>query len=114
MFRHNDLDLILPLEGAWRFSLAGGPERILQVPGAWEAETGDFLTEGPAVYTREVELGSTWRDCRVWLEVDAASLDESSSGIGDLILLGTLWFVNNPESKTYFAFSASGLSFSPS
>lgn len=73
MFRHNDLDLILPLEGAWRFSLAGGPERILQVPGAWEAETGDFLTEGPAVYTREVELGSTWRDCRVWLEVDAAS-----------------------------------------
>ena len=39
------------------------------------------------------------------LEVDAASLDESSSGIGDLILLGTLWFVNNPESKTYFAFS---------
>ena len=39
------------------------------------------------------------------LEVDASGLDDSSSGIGDLILLGTLWFVNNPESKTYFAFS---------
>ena len=73
MFRHNDLDLILPLDGAWRFSLAGGPERILQVPGAWEAETGDYITEGPAVYTRAVEFGPEWLGRRVWLEVDAAS-----------------------------------------
>ncbi len=73
MFRHNDSDLFLPLDGPWRFSLAAGPERVVTVPSAWEAETGDYLTEGPAVYTREVELGPEWRDCRVWLEVDAAS-----------------------------------------
>ena len=73
MFRHNDDDLFLPLDGAWRFSLADGPERVVHVPGAWEAETDDYLTEGPAVYTREVELDPEWAGCRVWLEVEAAS-----------------------------------------
>lgn len=36
---------------------------------------------------------------------DAGALDDSSSGIGDVMLLGTFWFVNDAKSKTYFAFS---------
>lgn len=36
---------------------------------------------------------------------DAGGLDDSSSGLGDLILLGTFWFVNDAKTKTYFAFS---------
>lgn len=36
---------------------------------------------------------------------DAGGLDSSSSGIGDIILLGTFWFVNDAKAKTYFAFS---------
>jgi len=31
--------------------------------------------------------------------------DESSSGIGDIILFGTVWFVNDPASKMYLAFT---------
>ena len=35
----------------------------------------------------------------------ALALEIAQAETPDLILLGTLWFVNNPESKTYFAFS---------
>jgi hypothetical protein len=37
--------------------------------------------------------------------LDVGGSDQSSSGIGDIILLGTLWFINQPATKTYLAFS---------
>ena len=37
--------------------------------------------------------------------LEVAGADQSSSGIGDIILLGTVWFVNRPATKTYLAFS---------
>lgn len=37
--------------------------------------------------------------------LEAGSTDDSSSGIGDIILLGTFWFVSDDKTKTYFAFS---------
>ena len=37
--------------------------------------------------------------------LDAGGLDQSSSGVGDIILLGTVWLVNRPQTKTYLAFS---------
>lgn len=37
--------------------------------------------------------------------LEAAGADQSSSGVGDIILLGTVWFVNRPATKTYLAFS---------
>lgn len=73
MTRSNDLDLVHDLNGAWRFRLGDGRERDIVVPGAWEATTGDYLIEGPAVYTRTVSLGPEWSGRRIWLEVDAAS-----------------------------------------
>ena len=37
--------------------------------------------------------------------LDAAGAHQSTSGIGDIVLFGTVWFVNRPETKTYLAFS---------
>lgn len=37
--------------------------------------------------------------------LEAGGTDDSSSGIGDIILLGTFWFVSDDKTKTYFAFS---------
>lgn len=71
--RCNDLDLTHSLDGLWRFRLGDGAERDIVVPGAWEAATGDFLTDGPAVYTRDVTLGPQWAGRRIWLEFDAVS-----------------------------------------
>ena len=34
-----------------------------------------------------------------------SSLEDSSSGIGDAILLGSFWFVNDAKTKTYLAYS---------
>ncbi|HRE26339.1 MAG TPA: hypothetical protein PK954_06875, partial [Anaerolineales bacterium] len=73
MLRVNDNDLLLPLDGDWRFRLGNGPEVALTVPSAWEAATGDLLTDGPGLYSREVVLGPEWAGRRIWLEVDAAS-----------------------------------------
>lgn len=73
MLRVNDNDLLLSLDGDWRFRLGNGPETTLNVPGVWEAATGDLLTDGPGLYSREVELGPEWAGRRIWLEVDAAS-----------------------------------------
>ncbi len=73
MLRNNDLDLRFDLDGEWDFTLGDGPRQSIRVPGAWEGSTGDFLTDGPGVYTREVDLGPAWQDRRIWLEVDAAS-----------------------------------------
>ncbi len=71
--RCNDFDLTHNLDGLWRFRLGDGAERDVVVPGAWEAATGDFLTDGPAVYARDVILGPEWAGRRIWIEFDAVS-----------------------------------------
>lgn len=55
-------------------------------------------------------IGSYLANAQMILPFGKASLEvggveEDSSGIGDLILLGTFWFVSDDKSKTYFAFS---------
>ncbi len=39
------------------------------------------------------------------VSLEAGGVNQSSSGIGDIIFLGTFWFINDAKSKTYFAFS---------
>ncbi len=71
MFLEDDRSLVIPLDGEWAFRLGDGEPRVIRVPSAWEAETGDHLTEGPAVYRRSVVLpdaGGRWV-----LECDAVS-----------------------------------------
>jgi hypothetical protein len=55
-------------------------------------------------------MGSHLANAQVIIPFGEASLeagptDDSSSGIGDIILLGTFWFVSDDKTKTYFAFS---------
>lgn len=55
-------------------------------------------------------MGSMLANAQVIVPFGNASLDvagpgQNSSGIGDIILLGTIWLVNSPQSKTYLAFS---------
>ncbi len=63
------------LDGIWQFKLGSGPWREIQVPSAWEAQTGDFLTEGPAVYRRTVALDAAQAAGPVALVADAVSFD---------------------------------------
>jgi hypothetical protein len=63
------------LDGLWQFKLGNGPWREIQVPGAWEPQTGDFLTEGPAVYRRTLTLDAAQAAGQVALVADAVSFD---------------------------------------
>ncbi|MCS6849412.1 MAG: hypothetical protein RMN52_17060 [Anaerolineae bacterium] len=64
MLLEDDRSLVIPLDGAWHFRLGDGDWRTVRVPAAWEAETGDRLTEGPAIYRRTFTLddpsGGRW------------------------------------------------------
>ena len=63
MFLEADSQTTLSLDGEWHFRLGNGSWRTIRVPAAWEAETGDRLTEGPAVYRRIFalpDLGGRW------------------------------------------------------
>ncbi len=62
---------VVSLDGPWRFRLAGHPEQDIQVPGAWEDSIDDWLTDGPARYTRAVTLPAGAR--RYVFEADAVS-----------------------------------------
>lgn len=71
MFLEDDRSLVVPLDGDWRFRLGDGDWRTIRVPSAWEAETGDRLTEGPAIYRRTFTLDDP--SSRWLLECDAVS-----------------------------------------
>jgi len=52
----SDLAETISLDGPWRFQLADQGERMITVPGAWEAQIEDRITDGPARYSRAFEL----------------------------------------------------------
>lgn len=52
----SDLAEIISLDGLWRFRLADQAEREMTVPGAWEAQIEDRITDGPARYSRTFTL----------------------------------------------------------
>ena len=62
---------VINLNGEWDFRLGEGSWRKIVVPGAWEMQTGDFQTEGPARYRRSFYLDAV--STRVTLECDAIS-----------------------------------------
>lgn len=39
------------------------------------------------------------------VSLDAGGTEQDSSGLGDIMLFGTVWLVNQPENKLYLAFS---------
>lgn len=69
----NDPAAVVPLEGEWEFKLGDQPWRSIHVPSAWEAATGDRLTEGPAIYRRVFFLPALSASARCVLECDAVS-----------------------------------------
>jgi hypothetical protein len=62
---------VISLDGIWRFQLADHPEQDIAVPGAWEDSIDDWLTDGPARYTRMVHLPAG--ASRYLFEADAVS-----------------------------------------
>lgn len=62
----------LPLDGTWKFSLAGQSGSIV-VPGVWEAQGYARYVEGPAVYRRTLAVPADWQGMRVQLQFDALS-----------------------------------------
>ncbi len=71
MCNFNIIHRVTDLNGEWDFRLGAGDWQKIAVPGAWELQVGDLLTEGPAVYRRNFYLGSTSE--HVILECDAIS-----------------------------------------
>ena len=55
-FIENELWHRVSLNGMWQFKLGVADWTEIQVPGAWELQVGDLLTEGPARYRRRVWL----------------------------------------------------------
>ena len=79
MLLKNDLAETIALDGTWRFALG---ERYLrdksqwgeiQVPGCWEAQGYEKLTEGPAVYQRRVMIPKTWAGHTIQADFGAVS-----------------------------------------
>lgn len=61
VFRQNNLADELPLgEEPWRFQLAGSAPSPVHLPAAWETHSADKLSDGPALYTREVFVPPEW------------------------------------------------------
>ncbi len=71
---HNTLAETLPLDGEWRFSLAG-QQGAIRVPGCWEAQGYPRRVDGPAVYEREIVVPAAWAGRRVQLQFEAVSYD---------------------------------------
>ncbi len=66
------------LDGTWWFQMADSPGRMITVPSAWEADSPDKITDGPAIYERTIRLTAHWlrpraADGRVTLVCDAIS-----------------------------------------
>lgn len=62
------------LDGPWEFSFAGGVNRTITVPGAWQAQTDvPRWAEGPARYRRTVRVPSHWQGRVIELQFDAVS-----------------------------------------
>ena len=64
--------VVIDLNGTWRFELAGHA-RDITVPGAWEASQDDWLTDGPARYSRTFQLPAPPAGSCVLFEADAIS-----------------------------------------
>lgn len=111
--------LLIPAVGfadnLMRDYIAAPPNTLLSLLYYSHAEVDDADVAADVFLLREVyyfNVGSYLANAQIivpfgQVEIDSAvaPLDDSSTGIGDTILLGTFWFVNNAKSKTYFAFS---------
>lgn len=73
--RENDCDQLIALDGLWQFAFPGQPPRDIAVPSAWEDTQADWLTDGPARYTRTVDIepGTPHVGQRIYFEADAVS-----------------------------------------
>ncbi len=70
----NELAETYSLDGTWDFSLGeNAPWGTIQVPGCWEAQGFDMLSDGPATYRKDFTIPGSWRGRQVQLEFDAAS-----------------------------------------
>lgn len=70
----NDLAPIIPLDGAWDFTLGDSEQwSEIQVPGAWEAQGYDRRIEGPAHYRRWEAVPDEWAGSRIVLDFGAVS-----------------------------------------
>ncbi len=70
----NELAETYSLDGTWDFSLGeNAPWGTIQVPGCWEAQGFDMLSDGPATYRRDFQIPASWHGKHIQLEFDAAS-----------------------------------------